>query len=253
MTHLANLAGGELLGPGRSLPLLRDTRLLESLLDGTRTGGAGELGEGVGGEDEVAVGEGLAGDRGGGALNESAVVVDDLDDHGELAGRGAVVDKNDTADLDETLEGGGLLRLERTLDSWTSTRNGKHKGFGSGFRHGFEEDDDACFGRARRRDDRGERDGSNTTSSPARSPSSPSTAPPSPPHPATILLLAILPPRPPVVGLSRQTQPSSRLCPFLRTSSSSCAPSPVSSRVVPMPLPVMLLTMATTSCFWIDG
>lgn len=60
----------------------------------------------------MAVGEGLAGDRGGGAVNEGTVVVDDLDNDGELAGRGAVVDENDTADLDEALEGGRLrLRM----------------------------------------------------------------------------------------------------------------------------------------------
>jgi hypothetical protein len=35
------------------------------------------------------------------------VVVNDLGNDRELAGRGAVVDENDAADLDEALEGGG--------------------------------------------------------------------------------------------------------------------------------------------------
>ena len=43
--------------------------------------------------------------------NTNPVVVNDLGNDGELAGRGAVVDENDTADLDETLEHGGLLGL----------------------------------------------------------------------------------------------------------------------------------------------
>lgn len=113
-THLASLTGSELLGPGGRSPLVLNTRLLESLLDGTGTGGAGKLGEGVGGEDEVAVGELLAGDASSGAVNEGAVVVDDLGDDGELAGRGTVVDEDDTADLDKALESGRLLlRLRR--------------------------------------------------------------------------------------------------------------------------------------------
>lgn len=39
------------------------------------------------------------------------VVVDDLGDDGELAGGRALVDEDDSADLDESLEGGWLLLL----------------------------------------------------------------------------------------------------------------------------------------------
>lgn len=109
ITHLASLTSSELLGPGGRSPLVLNARLLESLLDGTRAGTAGELGEGVRGEDEVAVGELLAGDASSGAVNEGAVVVDDLGNDGKLAGRGTVVDEDDTADLDKALESGRLL------------------------------------------------------------------------------------------------------------------------------------------------
>lgn len=97
MTHLADLASSELLAPARSGPLVGDAGLLERLLDGTGASSAGELGDGVRGKDEVAVGEGLAGDTG--AVDERTVVVNDLGNDRKLAGRGAVVDKDNTANL----------------------------------------------------------------------------------------------------------------------------------------------------------
>lgn len=63
----------------------------------------------------MAVGELLAGDTSRGAVNEGAVVVNDLGNDGELAGRGTVVDEDDTADLDKALESGGLLLRLRML------------------------------------------------------------------------------------------------------------------------------------------
>lgn len=60
----------ELLGPSTLLPLLHDTGLLHGLLDRSCTSASGQLGECVGCEDEVAVGEGLAGDGSGGAVDE---------------------------------------------------------------------------------------------------------------------------------------------------------------------------------------
>ena len=44
-------------------------------------------------------------------LKTNPVVVDDLGDDGELAGGRALVDEDDSADLDESLEGGWLLLL----------------------------------------------------------------------------------------------------------------------------------------------
>jgi hypothetical protein len=49
-------------------------------------------------------------------------VVNDLGDNGNVTGGRSVVDENDSADLDESLEGGWLLRLEvssvHVLSSW---------------------------------------------------------------------------------------------------------------------------------------
>ena len=56
------LGGGALLGPGGLLPLLYNSLSIELLLDDTRAGSAGELGETERGKGEVLVGERLAGD-----------------------------------------------------------------------------------------------------------------------------------------------------------------------------------------------
>lgn len=70
---LSLLPGGELLGPRRSRPLGGDLGLLKGLPDDTGTGGSGEGSDGVRGEDDVTVGDGLTRDRGVGSVNESLV------------------------------------------------------------------------------------------------------------------------------------------------------------------------------------
>lgn len=60
----------QLLRPTRPTPLGIHIALLQSLLDGSRARRAWEGGERVGGEDEVAVGDGLTGDGGGWAVDE---------------------------------------------------------------------------------------------------------------------------------------------------------------------------------------
>lgn len=65
------LDGGALLGEARLLPLLDDRLLLELLADDTGAGGAGERSEAEGSEGQVAVGEGLAGDAGCWAVDDS--------------------------------------------------------------------------------------------------------------------------------------------------------------------------------------
>jgi len=48
--------------------------------------------------------ERLAGNRGIGSVDQDPLVVDDLDNDGNLALGGTVVDEDDTADLDEAVE-----------------------------------------------------------------------------------------------------------------------------------------------------
>ena len=60
-----------LLSPRGLLPLGNNLGRVEDLLDGRSTRGAGELLEDVRGEDEAAVGEGLAGDTSRGTVDES--------------------------------------------------------------------------------------------------------------------------------------------------------------------------------------
>lgn len=78
----------------------------------------------------MSVSDSLAGDRGGWAVNQCLqvsiiptwiilsrtqthpVVIDDLGDDGELPCGRPIVDEDDSADFDESLEGGWLLGLE---------------------------------------------------------------------------------------------------------------------------------------------
>lgn len=95
-----------LLSPRGLLPLGDNLGSVEDLLDGRSTCGTGQLLENVRGEDESSVSEGLAGDTSRGTVDESTVVVNDLDDGSELAGRRSVVNENDATDLDVALESG---------------------------------------------------------------------------------------------------------------------------------------------------
>ena len=65
------LDGSALLCEGRLVPLLDDVLCLELLLEGTRAGGTGKLGQAGGGEGEVAVGERLTGDTSCGTIDDS--------------------------------------------------------------------------------------------------------------------------------------------------------------------------------------
>ena len=133
------LSDGELLGPRRAGPLLGDVGLFKSLPDGTGTGSSGESREGVRSEDHVSVREGLSGNASGGTVDQGlmttssvphahhlglsthSVVVNDLGNDGELSGERSVVDEDDSADFDESLEGGRSLNLNRGRDSSQSS------------------------------------------------------------------------------------------------------------------------------------
>lgn len=60
-----------LLSPRRLLPLSHDARLLDGGLEGCCAGSTGKLGYDESGEGEMAIGEGLTGNAGSGALNDS--------------------------------------------------------------------------------------------------------------------------------------------------------------------------------------
>lgn len=66
----AELAGSDLLSPGRLSPLVGDTSLLPVLGDDTGAGTTGKLGDDDGGEGNVSESDGLAGDTGLGAVNK---------------------------------------------------------------------------------------------------------------------------------------------------------------------------------------
>jgi hypothetical protein len=51
----------------------------------------------------------LSGNASGGTVNQGSVVVNDFGNDGELSGEGTVVNENDSADFDESLEGGRSL------------------------------------------------------------------------------------------------------------------------------------------------
>jgi len=57
-----------------------------------------------GSEEEMLVGEGLAGDTGRRTVNDCPVVVDDLRNDGDFSREWAVVKEDNSADLNEALE-----------------------------------------------------------------------------------------------------------------------------------------------------
>lgn len=107
------LPGGELLGPRRRLPLVSDLALLECALDGAGTGRSRQRRDRVRGQDQVTVRESLTRNARRWAIDQCPVVVNDLGNDGELASRRTVVDEDNAADLDEALEGGRSLNLQR--------------------------------------------------------------------------------------------------------------------------------------------
>lgn len=74
----ASLDGSALLGPARGGPLLGDTSLVEELLDGGRASTAGKTGHSELGEREVLEGEHLAGDTGGGGVDDGLVMSEEV-------------------------------------------------------------------------------------------------------------------------------------------------------------------------------
>ena len=95
------LLGGELLGPAGVLPLGLDLGLGPGLLEGLGAGVPGDLDFEVG-EGDAAVGDDLAADAGDvlRSVDEALVLVDDVDDGGELAGLGSVVDEDYASNFD---------------------------------------------------------------------------------------------------------------------------------------------------------
>lgn len=66
----AHLDGSTLLGPTGLSPLLGNTSLVKELLDGCRASTTGQAGHGELGERQVLKGKRLAGDTGGGRVND---------------------------------------------------------------------------------------------------------------------------------------------------------------------------------------
>ena len=93
----------KVLGPGGSLPLGNDVVGLQALLKSLRLGRVGHGDLEVGQREALEV-DGLAGNSGGGSVNQSPVVVNDVDNDGGLAGIGTVVDEGHAANLDEAGE-----------------------------------------------------------------------------------------------------------------------------------------------------
>jgi len=93
-----------LLCPRRILPLGDGTLLLKVLLEDTSPYGAGELGDLQGSEGQVAIGEGMAGNAGSGAIDNCPVVVNHFRNDGDLAIVGAGLEEDNSSDLDETRE-----------------------------------------------------------------------------------------------------------------------------------------------------
>lgn len=124
----SELLGGDLLGVGGLGPLGLDAGLLPELGNGAGAGAAGKGGDGKAGEGDVGESERLAGDGSVGGIEQDlnlesahcrvfrrevfrdfadfrgcthALVINDLDDNGQLASRRAVVQEDDAANLDE--------------------------------------------------------------------------------------------------------------------------------------------------------
>ena len=86
-----NLALLELLGPGGLGPLLNGLVLLQSLLERGLTDGTGKILEDKRSQNHTTEGESLTSDTGGRTIDESAVMINNIDDDGQLAGIGTVL------------------------------------------------------------------------------------------------------------------------------------------------------------------
>jgi len=99
----ALLLGRKLLGPGGGLPLGGDVLLGPGGLEGLGTGVALNLDREIS-QGDALVGNDLTGNTGLGAIDEALVLVDDVDDGGELAAVGTVVNQDHPADLNKASE-----------------------------------------------------------------------------------------------------------------------------------------------------
>jgi DNA/RNA endonuclease YhcR with UshA esterase domain len=100
----ANLALLELLGPSSLVPGSNSLVLLQSLDKGSLTNGTREVLEDKRSQDHTAEGESLTNDTGGGTIDESTVVINNIDDNSQLTGISTVVNENNTTNFDLTLE-----------------------------------------------------------------------------------------------------------------------------------------------------
>jgi hypothetical protein len=95
---------GELLGPCGLVPGSNGLVLLEVLLDGSGTGSTGQVLDDQRSQGHATISMCLALDTSCGSVNEGTAVVKDIDNNSELASICTVVDEDDTADFDLTLE-----------------------------------------------------------------------------------------------------------------------------------------------------
>lgn len=103
----------ELLGPTGGLPLGDDLLGLKGLANGGGTGSTGKVLDLEGSQGHVLVGVGVTGDTSGGTLDESTVVVDDVNDDGKTAIVTGVVEEDNASNLDHTVESTFLQPSEK--------------------------------------------------------------------------------------------------------------------------------------------
>jgi hypothetical protein len=97
------LSVGMLLGPCGGSPLLNDTSLGDGLGDGLLSGINGNRDSEVG-EGNTAKVDHLTGNAGGGSVDEDSVLIEDVDDHSDLAIVSSILNEDNSSDLNETLE-----------------------------------------------------------------------------------------------------------------------------------------------------
>lgn len=100
----SRLSCSELLGPCGGIPLGLDAGLLPEFGNGSRASRSWKSRNDIGGEGEVGVGDDLSRDLGSGSIDQSSVVVDDLDDGRQGPGIWSNGDVDDSTDLYESLE-----------------------------------------------------------------------------------------------------------------------------------------------------
>lgn len=92
----------DLLGPGGVGPLFVNLGGGPLLSDGGGASTSWNVGDDVRSKDDVAEGDTLTGDTSGWAVDEHSLLVDDLDNSGELTGVSTLSDEDNTAELDKS-------------------------------------------------------------------------------------------------------------------------------------------------------